>query len=139
VVSVTPRPRFSPEERTPGTHCTGGWVGPRAGLDTRARKKLFRLCRGSTSLVQSVVRHCSSIGCCYTVRELDAGTYQFSVPVYYYARRAVQTPVKQDISPEPLFFTVSFILLCSSPESRRMRWARHVARMGEERKMVKVL
>jgi hypothetical protein len=24
VVSVTPRPRFSPGERTPGTHCTGG-------------------------------------------------------------------------------------------------------------------
>jgi hypothetical protein len=23
-----------PRERTPGTHCTGGWVGPRAGLDT---------------------------------------------------------------------------------------------------------
>jgi hypothetical protein len=21
------------------THCTGGWVGPRAGLDTEARKK----------------------------------------------------------------------------------------------------
>ena len=29
----TPRPgRFNPRER-PGTHCTGGWVGPRAGLD----------------------------------------------------------------------------------------------------------
>jgi hypothetical protein len=34
VVSITPRPRFTPGERTPGTHCTGGWVGPRAGLDT---------------------------------------------------------------------------------------------------------
>jgi hypothetical protein len=28
VVSVSPRPRFTPGERTPGTHCTGGWVGP---------------------------------------------------------------------------------------------------------------
>jgi len=28
----TPRPHFTPRER-PGTHCTGGWVGPRAGLD----------------------------------------------------------------------------------------------------------
>jgi hypothetical protein len=36
VVSVTPRPRFTPGERTPGTHYTGGWVGPRAGLDTEA-------------------------------------------------------------------------------------------------------
>jgi hypothetical protein len=37
-----PRPgRFTPEERAPGTHCTGGWVGPRAGLyDTEKRKFL---------------------------------------------------------------------------------------------------
>jgi hypothetical protein len=33
VVSITPRPRFTPGERAPGTHCAGGWVGPRAGLD----------------------------------------------------------------------------------------------------------
>jgi hypothetical protein len=39
VVSVTPQPSFSTGERTPGTHCTGGWVGPRAGLDTEARGK----------------------------------------------------------------------------------------------------
>jgi hypothetical protein len=32
---------FSPGERTPGTHCTGGWVGPRAGLDTEARGKIL--------------------------------------------------------------------------------------------------
>jgi hypothetical protein len=39
---------FCSGERTPGTLCTGGWVGPRAGLDTEARgKKSFRLCRGS--------------------------------------------------------------------------------------------
>ena len=31
-VSVTPRPLFIHRER-PGTHCTGGWVGPRASLD----------------------------------------------------------------------------------------------------------
>ena len=31
-VSVTPRPLFTPWRR-PGTHCTGGWVGPRARLD----------------------------------------------------------------------------------------------------------
>jgi hypothetical protein len=31
VVSTTPRP-FYPRER-PGTHCTGGWVGLRAGVD----------------------------------------------------------------------------------------------------------
>jgi hypothetical protein len=31
VVSTTPRPLY-PRER-PGTHCAGGWVGPRTGLD----------------------------------------------------------------------------------------------------------
>jgi hypothetical protein len=31
VVSITPWPLY-PWER-PGTHCTGGWVGPRASLD----------------------------------------------------------------------------------------------------------
>jgi hypothetical protein len=31
VVNATPRPRYPRE--WPGTHCTGGWVGPRAGLD----------------------------------------------------------------------------------------------------------
>jgi hypothetical protein len=30
VVSTTPRPLYARER--PGTHCTGGWVGPRAGL-----------------------------------------------------------------------------------------------------------
>jgi hypothetical protein len=34
VVNVTPLPRFSPRERNPGTHCTGGLECPRAGLDT---------------------------------------------------------------------------------------------------------
>jgi hypothetical protein len=46
VVSITPRSRFTPGERTPGTHWIGGWVGPRAGLDAGARRKI-RPCRGS--------------------------------------------------------------------------------------------
>jgi hypothetical protein len=42
VVSVTPRPRF-----TPGTNFKVDWVGPRAGLDTEARRKSSCLCWGS--------------------------------------------------------------------------------------------
>jgi hypothetical protein len=30
-----------PGERTPGTHCTGGLVDPRAGLDTEARGNIY--------------------------------------------------------------------------------------------------
>jgi hypothetical protein len=47
VVSITPRPRFTPGERAPGTHCTGGWVGPRDGLHAEVRGKTLCLCRGS--------------------------------------------------------------------------------------------
>jgi hypothetical protein len=35
LINATPRPLY-PRER-PGTHCIGGWVGPRAGLK-RVRK-----------------------------------------------------------------------------------------------------
>jgi hypothetical protein len=47
VVSITSQPRFTPGERTPGTHWTGDWVGPRAGLDAEARRKILCFCRGS--------------------------------------------------------------------------------------------
>jgi hypothetical protein len=33
------RPRFAPGKRTLGTHCTGGLVGPRAGMDTQLDEK----------------------------------------------------------------------------------------------------
>jgi hypothetical protein len=49
-----------PQGKDPGTHCTGGWVGPTDGLDTEVRGKILCLCRGSKldrPVVQSVVRH----------------------------------------------------------------------------------
>jgi hypothetical protein len=51
---------FIPGKRTPGTHWTGGWMGPRAGLDTEDREKILCPCRGSNldrPVVQPVVRH----------------------------------------------------------------------------------
>jgi hypothetical protein len=36
--------RFVPEKRAPVTHCIGGWVGPRNGLDDMEKGKfLFKL------------------------------------------------------------------------------------------------
>jgi hypothetical protein len=49
-----------PGERTSGTHCTGGWVGLRAGLDTEARGNILCPCQVSNldrPVVQSLVRH----------------------------------------------------------------------------------
>jgi hypothetical protein len=38
--STTPRPLY-PRER-PGTHCRGGWVGPRAGLEVCEKPRPYR-------------------------------------------------------------------------------------------------
>jgi hypothetical protein len=40
VVNATPRPLYPPER--PGTHCIGGWVGPRSGLDRCGKSRLHR-------------------------------------------------------------------------------------------------
>jgi hypothetical protein len=32
---------LAPGKGLPGTHCTGGWLGPRAGLDTKTRGKIL--------------------------------------------------------------------------------------------------
>jgi hypothetical protein len=40
VVSTTPRPLY-PRER-PCTYCTGGWVGPRAGLNVCEKSRPYR-------------------------------------------------------------------------------------------------
>jgi hypothetical protein len=51
---------FTPRERTPGTHWTGVWVGPRAVPDTEARGKILCPRRESNPdrpVVQPVVRH----------------------------------------------------------------------------------
>jgi hypothetical protein len=32
--------RFNPEERAPGTHWLGGWVGPRVCLDAVEQRKI---------------------------------------------------------------------------------------------------
>jgi hypothetical protein len=42
-----------PGERTHSTHWTGGWVGPRAGLDTKARGKSFAPAGNRTPIARS--------------------------------------------------------------------------------------
>jgi hypothetical protein len=54
------RAKLCPEEITLDTHYTGGWVGPRADLDTEVRGKILCPCRGSNPdrpVVQFIVRH----------------------------------------------------------------------------------
>jgi hypothetical protein len=44
-LSASRSDRFTPEERAPGTHWIGGWVGPRAGLDDVENRKFLTLPR----------------------------------------------------------------------------------------------
>jgi hypothetical protein len=47
--------RFTPRKRVPGTHWTGGWVGPRAVLDAVMKKKILsprRVSNPRTPIVQ---------------------------------------------------------------------------------------
>jgi hypothetical protein len=40
VVNATPRPLYHRER--PGTHCKGGWVGPRAGLEGCGKSRPYQ-------------------------------------------------------------------------------------------------
>jgi hypothetical protein len=39
VIRFTHRPLYS-QGKTPGTHWVGGWVSPKAGLDTVSKRKI---------------------------------------------------------------------------------------------------
>jgi hypothetical protein len=77
VVSVTTRPRFTPGERIPGTRWRGGWVGLRAGLDTRGQ--ILCLYQGSkpSRPVCSQTLHPSSLtaGTLFSRKRLSYGTW----------------------------------------------------------------
>jgi hypothetical protein len=55
--------RFTPRERAPGTHCIGGCVGPRVGLDAVVKRKIPSLCRHSNP--QSSISYSSAIPLSY--------------------------------------------------------------------------
>jgi hypothetical protein len=50
--------RFTPRERAHGTHCIGGWVGPRSGRDPVEYRKMSD---PAWNLRQGVTRHCVNI------------------------------------------------------------------------------
>jgi hypothetical protein len=92
---------FTPGERTPGTHWTGGWVGLRAGLDTEATGKILCLCRGSNPdrlVVQSVVRQYAAWAnqarkalCYFTTEQLH---FVPKLVIYITQQRNARSPVK---------------------------------------------
>jgi hypothetical protein len=52
-------------EISPGTHCTGGWVGPKTNLDAMEKRKIFGPCRESnsnSSAIQPVQNICQNVG-----------------------------------------------------------------------------
>jgi hypothetical protein len=51
-MSLSSPSRFNPGETAPGAHCTGGYVGPSADLDTLEKKKSFAFARNRTPTVK---------------------------------------------------------------------------------------
>jgi hypothetical protein len=47
--------RFTPRERAPDTHCIGGWVGPRAVLDTVVKRKITSPRRESNPIIIIII------------------------------------------------------------------------------------
>jgi len=90
VVSSTPRPHFTPRER-PATHCTGGWVGPRAGLEERkisslpgfdprtVQLQVSKSCRKKINILYSI--NATSYGLGGPGIESRLGGRDFSAPV----------------------------------------------------------
>jgi hypothetical protein len=52
--SVLRSGRFTPEERAPDMHLTGGWMELRAGLDAMEKRLMSCPCRESNPVVQPV-------------------------------------------------------------------------------------
>jgi hypothetical protein len=48
--------RFTPGERAHGTHWIGGWVGPTAGLDAVAKRKILSLSPSLPARTQALYR-----------------------------------------------------------------------------------
>jgi hypothetical protein len=42
-----------PRERAPGFHWIGGWMGPSAGLDAVAKRKILALSRNQPPVIQA--------------------------------------------------------------------------------------
>jgi hypothetical protein len=59
VVTLTPRPLY-PRERAPSTHCIGGRVGPRAGLDSGEKKNSHPLPGLEPPIIQPVAQSCTT-------------------------------------------------------------------------------
>jgi hypothetical protein len=67
VVSATSRP-LCPRER-PGNHCTGGWVGPRAGLEVCEKPRPLDRPARSQSLYRLSYRPTQHDSCCNKITQ----------------------------------------------------------------------
>jgi hypothetical protein len=78
--------RFTPRERAPGTHWIGGWVGPRAVLDTVVKREIPSPQRESNS-DHPIVQPIASSRIFLSVHILKTKLYKTTIsPVVLYRR-----------------------------------------------------
>jgi hypothetical protein len=137
VVNVTPRPRFTPWEMTPGIHWIGGCVGPRAGLDTGYRKNLTASAGDWTTITPSSSPYSNTKLTELPWLLLDIGTatvlrsFLWKGKIHYRVHKIQRpVPILSQINPKHMpqsyFSTIHFsiILLSTSKSSERSLYFR---------------
>jgi hypothetical protein len=118
MVSITPRPCFTPGERTSGTHWIGGWVGPEPARTQRLEEKSCAFDGDRTPVVQSVIRH-------YTDWATPAPSLPTNSPLFMEREGSLSfsqepttgpysEPVESSLHLTPCFFKIQFIIIILS-------------------------
>jgi hypothetical protein len=105
-------------KRTPGTHCTGGWVDPTAGLDTGWRKMSFLVSRGSNlnrPVVQPVARHYTDWATRLTIQTITAvnsAPLRKNDKLSSFVEHSWEVTISSTVQEIPSFYETKVSLLC---------------------------
>jgi hypothetical protein len=89
--------RFTPGERTPGTHCIGGWVGPRTGFDIMEETKCLAPTTNQTHAAQFMARHYTDWAIPSPHPHIQIHTYKTNFLEQNPSREAYNCPAAQEI------------------------------------------
>jgi hypothetical protein len=83
MVSSTPQ-LLCPSGRSHSIHCTGGWVGPRAGLDGYGEENVSCLHRFEPHTFQAIAHHCCT-NCLGALCDMHINAWRFQLLCNLYA------------------------------------------------------
>jgi hypothetical protein len=112
----------------PGTHCAGGWVNPRAGLDAEARGKILYLYRGSNPglpVRSQTLYWLSYPGWQLRVQEINTFIYYIYICIYiqiqiHHVTKQICNIYLLDTGSlhKNIFFNIRYLQFCKENDSR---------------------